>query len=51
MFSVCNAHVQPPIANKELVVSGEGDSDDTPIYLHGDSADEFRDLLWSLYAL
>jgi len=34
-----------------LVTKEEGDSDETPIYLQGDSVDEFRDLLWSLYAL
>ncbi|KAJ8084985.1 hypothetical protein PM082_003762 [Marasmius tenuissimus] len=29
----------------------EGDSDDNPIVLHGDKPEEFRALLWSLYAL
>ncbi|KAK1229922.1 hypothetical protein PQX77_007021 [Marasmius sp. AFHP31] len=29
----------------------EGDSDDNPIALHGDTPEEFRALLWSLYAL
>ena len=29
----------------------EGESDDNPIHLQGDTADEFRALLWSLYAL
>lgn len=29
----------------------EGDSDQHPIILHGDTPDEFRALLWSLYAL
>lgn len=29
----------------------EGGNDLDPIQLHGDTADEFRDLLWSLYAL
>lgn len=29
----------------------EGDSDENPIVLHGDTPDEFRALLWSLYAL
>lgn len=31
--------------------SKEGDKDDNPIILHGDTPDEFRALLWSLYAL
>ncbi|KAI0345957.1 hypothetical protein BDW22DRAFT_1389955 [Trametopsis cervina] len=31
--------------------STEGDADDNPIRLQGDTADEFRALLWSLYAL
>ncbi|KAK7460552.1 hypothetical protein VKT23_009272 [Stygiomarasmius scandens] len=29
----------------------EGDSDENPIILHGDTPDEFRSLCWSLYAL
>jgi hypothetical protein len=29
----------------------EGDSDDNPIRLQGDTAEEFRALLWALYAL
>ena len=29
----------------------EGVTDENPIRLHGDTVDEFRDLLWSLYAL
>ena len=29
----------------------EGETDDNPIHLHGDTVDEFRALLWSLYAL
>ncbi|KAL0573256.1 hypothetical protein V5O48_008703 [Marasmius crinis-equi] len=29
----------------------EGDSDENPIVLHGDKPEEFRALLWSLYAL
>ncbi|KAI0087776.1 hypothetical protein BDY19DRAFT_892283 [Irpex rosettiformis] len=31
--------------------STEGDADENPIRLQGDTADEFRALLWSLYAL
>ena len=34
------------------VVQGrEGLTDENPIHLQGDTPDEFRDLLWSLYAL
>ena len=29
----------------------EGETDDNPICLEGDNVDEFRALLWSLYAL
>ncbi|KIM41024.1 hypothetical protein M413DRAFT_445780 [Hebeloma cylindrosporum] len=29
----------------------EGTTDENPIHLQGDAAEEFRDLLWSLYAL
>lgn len=29
----------------------EGDSDDNPIRLQGDTPDELRALLWALYAL
>ncbi|KAG2155803.1 uncharacterized protein EDB93DRAFT_1247449 [Suillus bovinus] len=32
-------------------ISGEGMSDDHPIVLQGDSAEEFRHFLWALYAL
>jgi hypothetical protein len=32
-------------------VTVEGESDDNPIRLQGDTADEFRSLLWALYAL
>jgi hypothetical protein len=31
--------------------SGEGVDDDNPIVLQGDTADEFRALLWSIYSL
>lgn len=31
--------------------SKEGENDDSPIHLPGDTAGEFRALLWSLYAL
>lgn len=29
----------------------EGQSDDNPIVLQGDTVDEFRNFLWALYAL
>lgn len=32
-------------------VQMEGETDDNPIHLHGDTVEEFRALLWSLYAL
>ncbi|KAF7987052.1 hypothetical protein HWV62_187 [Athelia sp. TMB] len=32
-------------------IGPEGESDDNPIRLQGDTADEFRALLWALYAL
>ena len=52
MFSVSGAHAQSPITDEEPAIEvGEGDSDDRPIYLHGDSVEQFGDLLWSLYAL
>ena len=55
MFFLSSAHARPPgpITNEEeLVIEiGEGDSDEQPIHLHGDSVDQFRDLLWCLYAL
>ncbi|KAL0579426.1 hypothetical protein V5O48_002597 [Marasmius crinis-equi] len=42
MFSL--DHIRSGTAN-------EGDSDNNPIILHGDTPEEFRALLWSLYAL
>jgi hypothetical protein len=33
------------------MTSSEGLSEDNPIRLQGDSAEEFHALLWSLYAL
>lgn len=32
-------------------ITAEGNSDDNPIVLHGDTPAEFRNFLWSLYAL
>ncbi|KAF9236486.1 hypothetical protein BU15DRAFT_49906, partial [Melanogaster broomeanus] len=37
--------------NSSVTVGLEGESDDNPIRLQGDTADEFRSLLWALYAL
>lgn len=37
--------------SESSVTLAEGESDDNPIRLQGDTADEFRALLWSLYAL
>ena len=34
-----------------MTAATEGESDENPIRLQGDTADEFRALLWSLYAL
>jgi len=39
------------VLEKEKEKEKEGMTDENPIRLHGDTADEFRDLLWSLYAL
>lgn len=40
------------LSNSAGMVAGpEGESDDSPIRLQGDSADEFRALLWALYSL
>ncbi|GJE97119.1 hypothetical protein PsYK624_133300 [Phanerochaete sordida] len=38
-------------SESSVTLAVEGESDDNPIHLQGDSADEFRALLWSLYAL
>lgn len=38
-------------SDSSVTVAAEGESDDNPIRLQGDTADEFRALLWSLYAL
>ena len=32
-------------------VGPEGESDDNPIRLQGDTTDEFRALLWALYSM
>lgn len=38
-------------ADSSMTVGPEGESDDNPIRLQGDTAEEFRALLWALYAL
>ncbi|KAI0755097.1 hypothetical protein C8Q80DRAFT_1093596 [Daedaleopsis nitida] len=38
-------------SDSSMTVAQEGESDDNPIRLQGDTADEFRALLWALYAL
>ncbi|KAH7884965.1 hypothetical protein F5I97DRAFT_1810244 [Phlebopus sp. FC_14] len=40
-----------PSNSSGVTVGPEGESDDNPIRLQGDTADEFRALLWALYAL
>ena len=38
-------------SESSVTLATEGESDDNPIRLQGDTADEFRALLWALYAL
>ena len=38
-------------SDSSMNAAQEGESDDNPIRLQGDTADEFRALLWALYAL
>lgn len=38
-------------SDSSMTVTTEGEGDENPIRLQGDTADEFRALLWSLYAL
>ncbi|EGN98550.1 hypothetical protein SERLA73DRAFT_183611 [Serpula lacrymans var. lacrymans S7.3] len=38
-------------SSSSVTAGAEGESDDNPIRLQGDTADEFRALLWALYAL
>lgn len=38
-------------SDSSMAAPPEGESDDNPIRLQGDTADEFRALLWALYAL
>lgn len=51
MFSL-DSDLRSSTSNSSGVTVGpEGESDDNPIRLQGDTADEFRSLLWALYAL
>ncbi|KAH9889764.1 hypothetical protein C8Q73DRAFT_653099 [Cubamyces lactineus] len=38
-------------SDSSMSAAQEGECDENPIRLHGDTADEFRALLWALYAL
>ncbi|TCD70172.1 hypothetical protein EIP91_004642 [Steccherinum ochraceum] len=38
-------------SDSSMTVAQEGENDDSPIRLQGDTADEFRALLWALYSL
>lgn len=38
-------------SDSSMTVAQEGEGDDNPIRLQGDTADEFRALLWALYSL
>ena len=38
-------------SDSSMNAAQKGESDDNPIRLQGDTADEFRALLWALYAL
>lgn len=38
-------------AKPSVSVAPEGETDDNPIRLQGDTSNEFRALLWALYAL
>ncbi|TFK52304.1 hypothetical protein OE88DRAFT_1657494 [Heliocybe sulcata] len=54
LFSLPSEGANPSPGVTAPTVGGavvEGESDDNPIRLQGDSADEFRALLWALYAL
>ncbi|KAF8558324.1 hypothetical protein OG21DRAFT_1433586 [Imleria badia] len=51
MFSLDSDLRSSTTNSSGVTVGPEGESDDNPIRLQGDTADEFRSLLWSLYAL
>ncbi|KAJ7213857.1 hypothetical protein GGX14DRAFT_444274 [Mycena pura] len=50
MFSL-EAYTQNTEAGASLSQTSEGESDENPILLQGDKADEFSALMWSLYSL
>ena len=50
MFSL-DLHLRSHTSSNDASVGPEGESDDNPIRLLGDTADEFRSLMWALYAL
>ncbi|KIK97067.1 hypothetical protein PAXRUDRAFT_825309 [Paxillus rubicundulus Ve08.2h10] len=51
MFSLDSDLRSSSCSSSSVTVGPEGESDDNPIRLQGDTADEFRSLLWALYAL
>ena len=50
MFSL-EAYTQNTEAGASSPQTSEGESDENPILLQGDKADEFSALMWSLYSL
>lgn len=50
MFSLSN-ETDSSRSDSSVMTAPEGENDDNPIRLQGDTADEFRSLLWALYAL
>ncbi|KAH7909811.1 hypothetical protein BJ138DRAFT_1154339 [Hygrophoropsis aurantiaca] len=50
MFSL-DSDLRSNASSSTVTVGPEGESDDNPIRLQGDTADEFRALLWAMYAL
>ncbi|KIM66809.1 hypothetical protein SCLCIDRAFT_1210863 [Scleroderma citrinum Foug A] len=50
MFSL-DSDLRLNSSNSNITIGPEGESDDNPIRLQGDTADEFRALLWALYSL
>lgn len=50
MFSL-DSDLRSNSSSSSVTIGPEGESDDNPIRLQGDTADEFRALLWALYSL
>jgi len=50
MFSL-DSDLRSSTSTSSVTAGPEGESDDNPIRLQGDTAQEFRALLWALYAL